>query len=154
MKHAPLRGLRCLPRESTGSMSGKCGWAFDMANLPGRSDLTRPVCADTALSASMRRTTLCCLTNQAYSTGIMAPPLPAQHTAAGLGRLGNPSRFTSLAGATAFTSLVPIFLTSRYWIRDVIQGACVTVVNMSGPRDVSASWSVRWSMLTAEDTWR
>jgi hypothetical protein len=34
MKQAPLRGLRCFPRESTGSMSGKCGWAFDMANLP------------------------------------------------------------------------------------------------------------------------
>jgi hypothetical protein len=53
MKHAPLRGLRCFPRESTGRMSGKCGWAFDMANLPGRSDVTRPVCADTALAASM-----------------------------------------------------------------------------------------------------
>jgi hypothetical protein len=50
MKHAPLRGLRCFPRESTGSMSGKCGWAFDMANLPGRSDVTRPVCADTTLA--------------------------------------------------------------------------------------------------------
>ena len=54
MKHAPLRGLRCFPRESTGSMSGKCGWAFDMANLPGRLDVTRPVCADAALAASMR----------------------------------------------------------------------------------------------------
>lgn len=54
MKHAPLRGLRCFPRESTGSMSGKCGWVFDMANLPERSDVTRPVCADTALAASVR----------------------------------------------------------------------------------------------------
>jgi hypothetical protein len=35
-------------------MSGRCGWAFDTANLPGRSDVTRPVCADTALAASMR----------------------------------------------------------------------------------------------------
>ena len=56
MKHAPLRGLRCFPRESTGSMSGKCGWAFDMANLPGRSDVTRPVCADTALATSTHPT--------------------------------------------------------------------------------------------------
>src|SRR4029453_4645326 len=55
MKHAPLRGLRCFPGESTGSMSGKCGWAFDIANLPGRSDVTRPVCADTAPTASMPR---------------------------------------------------------------------------------------------------
>ena len=61
MKHAPLRGLRCFPRESTGSMSGKCGWAFGIVNLPdglanllGRWDVTRPVCADTALAASMR----------------------------------------------------------------------------------------------------
>ena len=50
MKHAPLRGLRCFPRESTGSRSGKCGWAFDMANLPGLSDIIRPVCVDTALA--------------------------------------------------------------------------------------------------------
>jgi hypothetical protein len=55
MKHAPLRGLRCFPGESTGSTSGKCGWAFDRANLPGRLDLIRPVCADPALAASMRR---------------------------------------------------------------------------------------------------
>jgi hypothetical protein len=79
MKHAPLRGLRCFPRESTGSMSGKCGWAFDMANLSGRSDLTRPVCADMALAASMRRTAPCCLTNQPYSTGIMASAPGAVH---------------------------------------------------------------------------
>src|SRR5215212_6594873 len=54
MKHAPLRGLRCFPCESTGSRSGKCGWAFHMANLPGPLDVIRPVCADTALAASMR----------------------------------------------------------------------------------------------------
>ena len=53
MKQAPLWGLRCFPRDSTGSMSGKCGRAFDIANLPGLSDVTRPVCADTALAASM-----------------------------------------------------------------------------------------------------
>jgi hypothetical protein len=48
MKHAPLRGLRCFPRESTGSMSGDCDWAFDMANLLGRSEVTPPVCAHPA----------------------------------------------------------------------------------------------------------
>src|SRR5215217_3661843 len=48
MKHAPPRGSRCFPRDSTGSISGKRGWAFDIANLQGRSDLTRPVCAHEA----------------------------------------------------------------------------------------------------------
>ena len=70
MKHAPLRGLRCLPRESTGSISGACGWAFDLANLPGRLDVTRPVCADTALRPTCERTNV--LLDRADPTGILA----------------------------------------------------------------------------------
>jgi hypothetical protein len=76
MKHAPLRGLRCFPGESTGSTSGRCGWAFDMAILPGRSDVTRPVCADTGLAASMHRADHhpCCSSRPTQPAS--SPPLP------------------------------------------------------------------------------
>ena len=54
------------------------------------------------------RTTL--LLKQADPTGILtsAPGVAAITAAAILGRLGDPNRFTSLAGARAFTGLVPI----------------------------------------------
>ena len=34
----PTTGVAVLPRESTGSISGRCGWDCDMAKLPERSD--------------------------------------------------------------------------------------------------------------------
>jgi len=54
------------------------------------------------------RTTL--LLREADPTGILtsAPGVAAITAAAILGRLGDPNRFTSLAGARAFTGLVPI----------------------------------------------
>src|SRR5215203_1404381 len=39
-----LTGVAMLSGESSGSMSGKSGWIFDMTNLPGRLNGTPPVC--------------------------------------------------------------------------------------------------------------
>jgi hypothetical protein len=89
MKQAPLRGLRCFPRESTGSMSGSCGWAFPHSKSPetvrGHTTSLRrygpgpPACAE--------RTTL--LLNQAYPTAILtsAADVATITGAASLGRL-------------------------------------------------------------------
>jgi hypothetical protein len=51
----PSGGCGAFLARAPAACRAKCGWAFDIANLPGRLDVTRPVCADAALAASMRR---------------------------------------------------------------------------------------------------
>jgi hypothetical protein len=45
MKHAPCRGLRCLPRDRTGTSSGGSVWYSDIATSAAPADLLSPVCA-------------------------------------------------------------------------------------------------------------
>jgi transposase len=88
-------------------------WAEDELDYP---DLAEDIAIEARLALQLteelkdldERTAL--LLNQADPNGILtsAPGVAAITAAAILGRLGDPNRFTSLAGARAFTGLVPI----------------------------------------------
>ena len=98
-------------------------WAGDELDYP---DLAEDIAIEARLALQLteelkdldERTTL--LLKQADPTGILtsAPGVATITATAILGRLGDPSRFTSLAGARAFTGLVPILdasgLTGRH----------------------------------------